>query len=447
MISLEVQREWLARLMESQFWSRQRIAQLQRHHLSQLLKHARAHSPFYRSRLDIAFDSRGEVDWDKWNDIPILSRQDLADSRAKMTSLSLPWEHGDIRQNSTSGSTGIAVTTATSHYANMASKMAAHRGQSWHGTDWSKDILFYMEETSPGGVWPNAEVGPPWGPFWLSQAKGRFQRLNGSTHPGQIVDFIAKHEQVRYLSCRAKVAQVVALESMRTNRPAKLDAVFAFSTATYDDERKDIERAFGAKVVSFYASKEAHLMAYQCPAHHGLHVAEELVFLEILDEQGRPVPKGTMGHVVVTNLLNWAQPIIRYWHGDLAVEGGRCSCGRTLRVLDKIVGRESDMFRFPDGSAVAFGVPGEFKTKFNIKTWQIAQVEPLRLEVRYATISDDQAVDLPALETALRAMIHPDVAIGFRRTDSFLPPDGRKFAEYVNELGRRKSPPAADEPG
>jgi phenylacetate-CoA ligase len=439
MIGIETQKEVLARLMESQFWSRERIGQLQRHYLAHLLKHARAHAPFYKNRLDIAFDSRGEVQWDKWNDIPILTRQDLSDHQTAMTSLALPWEHGRTRQVTTSGSTGIAITTVTSEYANLAAKMANHRGQSWHGVDWSKDVLFYMEEKSPAGVWPNAEVGPPWGPAWLPQSKGRFLRLNGSTPPGQVVDFIASRDQVRYLSCRAKVAQVVALESMRTGRPAKLDGVFAFSTATYDDEREDIKRAFGAKVLSFYASKEAHMMAYQCPVHHNLHVSEELVLLEILDDQGRPVPKGTMGHVVVTNLLNLAQPLIRYRHGDLAVEGGECSCGRTLRVLDKIVGRESDMFRFPDGSAVAFGVPGEFKTNFNIKTWQIAQVEPLRLEVRYATISDDRPVDFPALTAALRAMTHPDVAIGFTRTDSFLPPDGRKFTEYVNELNRRKT--------
>ncbi len=100
------------------------------------------------------------------------------------------------------------------------------------------------------------------------------------------------------------------------------------------------------------------------------------------------------------------------------------------------------MFRFPDGSAVAFGVPGEFKTQFNIKTWQIAQVEPLRLEVRYATISDDRPFDAGALAAAIRAMTHPDVQISFIRSDSFLPPDGRKFTEYVNELSRRRPPQA-----
>jgi len=432
----QIQKLFYDTLMESQYWPREKIEQLQRNQLERLLKHARAHAPFYRDRLDVVFDSRGNVDWTKWNDVPTLTRQDLRDHGSEMESRALPNGHGHTMRSTTSGSTGIAVTAVTSAYANMAGTMASYRGQSWHGVDWSKDVLFYMEEKPEAGLWPNVEIGPSWGPIWLPEATGRYLRLNGDTPPAQILEYIGGHEEVRYLSCRAKVAQVVALEAMRINRPVGLDAVFAFSTATHDDEREDIRQVFGAKVLSFYSSKEAQLMAYQCPVHEHLHISEELVLVELLDDHGRPVPKGTMGHVVVTSLLNWGQPLIRYRHGDLAVEGEACSCGRSLRVLDKIVGRVTDMFRFPDGRAVAFGVPSYFKPKFNIKTWQIAQVAPLKLEVRYATISDDRPFDAPALAAAIRAMTHPDVAISFTRSDSFLPGDGRKFTEYVNELPR-----------
>ena len=92
------------------------------------------------------------------------------------------------------------------------------------------------------------------------------------------------------------------------------------------------------------------------------------------------------------------------------------------------------MFRFPDGTAVAFGVPGNFKTQFNIRTWQIAQVAPLKLEVRFETISDDRPFDALGLAAALRAMTHPEVSVGFTRSDSLLPRDGSKFTEYVNEM-------------
>lgn len=423
-------------LMESQYWPADRLRDLQRQHLARLARHARDNVPFYRDRLDVLFDSRGNVDWSRWNEVPIVTREDLGNSGEEMLSRSIPAAHGATTRATTSGSTGIAITALTTQYAGMAAKMASHRGQSWHGTDWTKDILFYMEE-KPEGAWPNVEIGPSWGPPWMPKSTGRFLRLNGDTPPRYVLEYIAAHGEVGYLSCRAKVAQVVALESMRLGLPAKLDGVFAFSTATYDDEREDIDRAFGAKVLSFYSSKEAHLMAYQCPVNNHLHITEEFVVVELLDDQGRPVPKGTLGQVVVTNLLNWAQPLIRYSHGDLAIEGEACSCGRTLRVIDKIAGRVSEMFRFPDGSAVAFGVPRDFKPKFNIKTWQIAQTGPLELEVRYAPISDDRVFDSAGLTEALRGMTHPDVTIAFLRTEEFLPRDGRKFTEYVNELPKR----------
>lgn len=421
-------------LMESQYWPEERLRDLQRQHLERLLRHARDHSPFYLDRLDVVFDGRGAIDWSKWNEIPILTRHDLGKHGAEMESLALPAEHGGTVRATTSGSTGIPVTAVTSAYANSAAKAASLRGQSWHLVDWSKDVLFYMEEKQEAGVWPNAEIGPPWGPSWLPEATGRYLRLNGDTPPRHVLDFIAGRDEVRYLSCRAKVAQVVALESLRSGLPARLDGVFAFSTATLDDEREDIAHAFGAKVLSFYSSKEAQLMAYQCPEHNHLHITEELVLVELLDDNGRPVPKGTMGQVVVTPLLNWGQPLIRYRHGDIAIEGAGCSCGRTLRVLNKVVGRVSNMFRFPDGTAVAFGVPGNFKTQFNIRTWQIAQVAPLKLEVRFETISDDRPFDALGLAAALRAMTHPEVSVGFTRSDSFLPRDGSKFTEYVNEM-------------
>lgn len=431
--AIQTQKLFYDTLMESQYWPEEKLHEVQRQQLERLLRHARDHSPFYRDRLDVIFANRGTIDWSRWNEIPILMRQDLADHGAEMVSEALPAGHGETNRSTTSGSTGIPVTAVSSAYANMASKVAGYRGQHWHRADWSKDILFYMEET-PAGAWPNVEIGPPWGPTWAPEPTGRFLRLNGDTAPRNVIEFIARHDEVRYLSCRAKVAQVLALEFMRLGLPAELDAVFAFSTATYDDEREDLRRAFGARVLSFYASKEAGLMAYQCPIHNHLHLSEELVLLELLDDHDRPVPKGTAGHVVVTNMLNWAQPLIRYRHGDLAVEGDPCSCGRTLRVLDNIVGRVSNMFRFPDGRAVAFGVPKDFKSSFNIKTWQIAQVTPLELEVRYATISEDQRLDEHALGEVLRSMIHPDVMIRFKRSDAFVPRDGRKFAEYVNEL-------------
>jgi len=432
---LSIQRELYSTFMQSQYWPREEIERYQRERLQRLLRHASRHVPFYRDRIADVIDDAGRVDWSRWSDIPLLTRQDLMDHGNELRSQALPSGHGAVSQAITSGSTGAPVTVLSSSHANIATRAALHRCQEWHGLDWSKDVLFYTEERAGSGIWPNVEVGAVWGPPWLQQATGRSLRFNGDTPPANILDFIAKND-VRYLSCRAKVAQVLALESMRTSKPVELNSVFAFSTATHEDERDDVRRIFGARILSFYSSKEAHLMAYQCSGGSHLHINEELVLLELLDEQNRPVPQGTAGRVVVTNLFNWAQPLIRYEQGDVAVEGKPCSCGRGLRVLSQVVGRVTDLFRFPDGSAVAFALPENTKRELNIKTWQVAQVAPLHLEVRYQPIVAGASDEL-LIAAAVRARTHPEVEVTFRQTDSFLQNDGRKFAEYVNEYVRR----------
>jgi phenylacetate-CoA ligase len=431
--SPDAQRELFSMFLESQYWPRDAIEQHQNKRLDRLVRHACQHVPFHRDRLSLLVDATSRVDLSRWSDIPLLTRADLMQPGLATTSQALPPGHGEPTSSTTSGSTGAPLTVWSSGYANAATVATLHRCQSWHELDWSRDVLFWTEERPDSGVWPDVEIGVAWGPSWLEQSTGRFLRFNGDTPAGNILDFLRAHGNIRYLSCRAKVAQVLALESERVGRSVALEGVFAFSTATHADERDDIARALGAKIISLYSSKEAHLMAYQCPHGHGLHINEELVLVELLDDDNRPVPKGRMGRVVVTNLFNWAQPLIRYVQGDFATEGEPCSCGRSLRVLSSIAGRVTDMFRFPDGHNVAFALPENTKRELNIKTWQVAQIAPLQIEVRYQPLSD-RAVDEATVAAAIRSRTHPAVVITFRQTTDFLPADGRKFAEYVNEL-------------
>ena len=70
-------------------------------------------------------------------------------------------------------------------------------------------------------------------------------------------------------------------------------------------------------------------MAYRCPSQAGWHVNAETLLLEIVDASGQPCRPGEMGRVVITPFFSTAQPLIRYDHGDLAVAGEGCACGRT----------------------------------------------------------------------------------------------------------------------
>src|SRR5690606_26374994 len=111
------------------------------------------------------------------------------------------------------------------------------------------------------------------------------------------------------------------------------EAVLAHGEHVAADDRAAYRRVFGARTLEHYSSKEGGQMAYNCPGDHGLHVSAESVLVEIVDDDGLPVPMGESGRVVITPFVSTVQPLIRYDQGDIASAGATCSCGRGLPVL------------------------------------------------------------------------------------------------------------------
>jgi len=88
---------------------------------------------------------------------------------------------------------------------------------------------------------------------------------------------------------------------------------FLSSEALTADTRRRIREAWGIEPVSGYAATEAPIIAASSPEHPELEIAEDVVVIEIVDENNRAVPPGLPGaKVLATNLINYAQPLIRY---------------------------------------------------------------------------------------------------------------------------------------
>lgn len=107
--------------------------------------------------------------------------------------------------------------------------------------------------------------------------------------------------------------------------------------------RNRIEKAFGCKVFDKYGSREfAGGIAYQCAEQVGYHIVAECNIVEIIKD-GRPAQPGEIGEIVITELNNYALPLIRYKVGDLAVAmdpNYKCKCGRGLPLMGDIQGRK-----------------------------------------------------------------------------------------------------------
>jgi phenylacetate-coenzyme A ligase PaaK-like adenylate-forming protein len=114
-----------------------------------------------------------------------------------------------------------------------------------------------------------------------------------------------------------------------------------------DPVRKRIERAFGCSVSNYYGSSEAIGLTFECRCHR-LHVNSDWYVLEPVDEHDQPVPAGQLSHaVLVTNLANRVQPLIRYKMGDrVTISPDPCPCGSPFPVIE-VIGRTDEILAFP----------------------------------------------------------------------------------------------------
>jgi len=148
-----------------------------------------------------------------------------------------------------------------------------------------------------------------------------------------------------------------------------------------------IARAFNTKVRHSYAATECPHLSYVCE-HGWLHVNSDWVVFEPVDADYRPVPPGEQSHtVLLSNLANRVQPILRYDLGDSILQRpDPCPCGNPLPAI-RVQGRAADVLTFPTdrGEQVTIA-PLVFGTLLDrtpgIELFQIVQTAPTRLRVR-----------------------------------------------------------------
>lgn len=433
MFRLDLQRQLYDMLMRSQYWSEERMQEHQRGQLEHLLRHARANVPFYAERLSGVFRADGEIDWDRWGEIPVVTRQDLQDSHEAMQARDIPAGHGATTQAQSSGSTGRPIVTTQNELTAMAASVAGARSYAWHGIDISRTHVCIFGDDPGEGRYPDGLLHEPWGPpvMW-GDTPGRQYDLNLAATPDQALEFITRHRP-SYLSGLVTRVSVLAHEARRLGIAIKADAVLPFGEAVGPAQRQLFHDAFGARTIPIYSSQETYRIAHACPEHDHFHVNAELMLVEILDEHGLPVAPGETGRVVITPFYNTAQPLIRYQIGDLAMRGAACSCGRTLPVVAGIVGRIAHMFVLPGGRRVLPNVSDQDVLDLGARIWQLAQTGPHELEFRYVPGlggGGDEAV----FAERMKVQLHPEFNVSFRRLSMAHFQGRRKYVPYVCEL-------------
>ena len=130
-------------------------------------------------------------------------------------------------------------------------------------------------------------------------------------------------------------------------------AIIPISETMPEPVRRTLEKQFGCPVRAWYSNEENGIMGLQNEKDEGYRIDTETYYYEILKmDSDEPAEQGELGRIVITDLFNYAFPILRYDNGDTAVAVRKEKNGRFKLYLSELYGRRSDLIYDCKGNAV-----------------------------------------------------------------------------------------------
>lgn len=414
-----------------------RLRSLQMVQLRALLRHAAVHVPFYRElwaglgRRRLGFDPAVDALTPKrFAALPVVTRAMIRSAGEAAFGTTVPQAHGPVQAALTAGTTGTPLQFRTTGLTQFMWRAFTLRDHLWHRRDLTGKL---------------AAIGWMQGRRTEEQNWGLATASLCSTGPAvglnidhDIVDQAAWLLEQDPHSLITHPSNLYALSGWFSGHGMKLPCLRDIRTVSEPvapEQRAACRVAFGVSLVDSYSTRELGYLALQCPQHEHYHVQEEGVLLELLDDDGQPVPQGRMGRVVVTSLHNFAMPLVRYDTGDYAIGGAACDCGRGLAVLERIVGRARNLMSMPDGSRRWPGcelIPLDVVA--GIREHQFVQTAIDRIELRLVADAPLGEDDKERLAAIVRERLGHGLELEVARVERLPRGAGGKFEDFVNLL-------------
>lgn len=325
---------------EMETMPREEMQKLQLKRFQDVVKRVYEKVPFYKGLLDEAGLKPKDIkSWDDVTKVPFTVKQDLRDNYPFGTFAVPPEDLAQI--HATSGTTGkMTVTGYTTNDMKVWAEVMA-RVYAAGGTT-KKDIVHnaYGYGLFTGGLGFHIgahEVGATVVPVsgGLTQRQVTIMQDFGCT----VLTATPSYALV--------LAEAVEEAGLDAKKDLKLRIGFFGAEPWTDKMREEIERRLDVEAFDIFGLAEiiGPGVSVECPAHNGLHIAEDHFYPEIIDpDSGEPLPYGTPGELVFTTLTKEAFPLVRYRTRDRTVlHAEKCECGRTVVRMGKIMGRTDDM--------------------------------------------------------------------------------------------------------
>ena len=423
---------YVARLEVTEWLPLEKIEAAQRQQLGILAEHCAQHSPAFARRLAAANLTAAELAQPGGlTRLPPLTRRGLQDHDGLFCT-SVPEAHQPTGMTQTSGSTGEptrVMRTGLNKLGHMAMTVRDNRWQRRDARGRLAAMSAHRHEVQDLPDW-----GEPLGLLYVTgPALGLPATLDIAELHRRIADF-APQVLVTYPSVLNAMLDIVE----RGGRPFDgLAHVRCMSEMVHPELRERTRAVLGLAIEDAYTSEEFGFIALQCPDADGYHVMAETHIVEVVDGVGEPCAPGEWGRVLVTDLHNFATPLIRYQIGDYAMAGATCACGRGLPRLERIMGRARNLVVMPDGARHwPLTGYGKFHDIAPVQHYQLIQHDLGTVEMRLVVAQPLS----PAQEAALKAQVqtslgHP-FAIRLTYFADTLPPDpSGKREEFVSLVG------------
>jgi phenylacetate-CoA ligase len=404
--------------------------------LAALFRHCAAEVPYYRelfrrARIDVG-RLTSQTARSSLSQLPLLEKETLRRSPDRFVADNA--SRFNPRPVSTSGTTGTPLTIYWDRGSNVMEFCSIQRLWRWAGVRIGHPFLdlrsrLLSRETPHARVEGEAVYLYNWKVKGLEFSSDLMRRETFASYAAVLrrhrPRLVRGHPQaIQHL---ASLARAAGFTEWRPH------AVTTASEALYEWQRDEIERTWQVPVQDSYGLKEHNVFIAQCQ-NGSYHVSPEYGICEIVDDDGREVRPGEEGWIVATGLHNYAQPLLRYNTQDRAVAGttDRCRCGRTLPIVERIVGRIDDCLYSADGRRFS-GLSFAFFGRRGIAKARLTQETQDTVVVDLVTTAEFTEAERAALLDALGRKVDRTIQFVIRLVPAIQQPAG-KFKFVVSKL-------------
>ena len=418
---------YLAELERSQWLTRSGMKTLQEEKLGALLKSAYAHCPWHRARIDTAgIDPGAPVSVEDLRLLPAMDKQDAIAHGDQLVWHGVP---GGAFKYNTGGSSGQPLIFYYGRRRQASDAAGRMRARRWWGVEpgdpevylWGApveldktDRIKTLRDRLINQLVLNA--------FEMSPA--------GMDEYARAIQDFQPHCIYGYASSLALLAAHL-IDRKTQLRLQKLKVVCTTGEPLFDYQRQLIGTAFGAPVANEFGSRDVGFTAHETPAGQMLLLSESII-LEVLDEQGQPVPPGDTGEAVMTALESFAQPFIRYRTGDMVrVADESCREGRGLDVITEVLGRSTDFIVRADGTIMhALALIYVLRAVAGVAEFKIVQQSLHAFDILVVPAASWQESGRAEIRAGLHKRLGDDIHIDLQLVDS-IPAEASGKYRYV----------------